>query len=373
MEAIGQLTGGIAHDFNNLLTVIIGSLDILQRRATDDRSSQLTNYAMEAASKGAQLTKQLLAFSRRKMQNPETVDPNRLIRDFDGLMRRALGEAIRIELDLEEPIGPVRVDRAQFEAAILNLGVNARDAMNGSGIIRIQTRRVMLDASFCASNPSAEPGEFVLIALSDTGTGMDADTVARAFEPFFTTKAAGKGSGLGLSQVYGFAKSAEGLVRIESALGIGTTVMLYLPRAAGDAPVAARPEPGEPAPEAAACKMVLIVEDDPAVREMAVEMIRDLGYRTDAAENAAAALVKLRSAQHIDILFSDIVMPGGMNGVDLADEAKRLRPDIKVLLTSGYAAIARSAQSAPDGLKIVNKPYRHEELAHELRAIMGAA
>jgi signal transduction histidine kinase/CheY-like chemotaxis protein len=369
MEAIGQITGGVAHDFNNLLTVIIGSLDMLKARESDPRSARLTDYAMQAAIKGEQLTKQLLAFSRRQMLNPEIRDPNRLIRDFDGLMRRALGETIRIVLDLAPDIGAIEVDPAQFESAILNLAVNARDAMDGAGIITIETRVVAQTDAAGGAGQSAGP--YVVIAVSDTGAGMDAETVSRVFEPFFTTKAPGKGSGLGLSQVYGFVNSSHGFVKIDSTPGNGTTVRLYLPRVGGYAAEIAEPPAGEAPRQSTMGEMVLVVEDDPGVLEMAVESLVELGYGVETAISGPDALERIRAGGRIDLLFSDIVMPDGMNGVELTLKAREIRPGLKILLTSGYAAGALAdAETLPSDVEIIGKPYRLEDLAQKLRKVI---
>jgi len=371
MEAIGQITGGLAHDFNNLLTVIIGSLDMLaQQKDSTPRVQRLTDFAMQAAVKGEKLTKQLLAFSRQQMLNPEIKDPNSLIRDFEGLLRRALGETIEITLKLEAGLGPIRVDPAQFESAILNLAVNARDAMDGKGAIVIETRHVTR-SEIAALIPEAKAGSYVLVSLSDTGVGMDAETVSRAFEPFFTTKPTGKGTGLGLSQVYGFATSSQGFVRIDSAPGDGTTVKLYLPRVDGDVAAAVAPDPDESAPLVAGGEVVLIVEDDPGVREMAIESLIELGYGILTAASGPEALEVIRGGARIDILFSDIVMPGGMNGVELSVEAHRIRPDIRILLTSGYAAGALTGDDVPEGLNVIAKPYRLEDLSQKLQQVLS--
>jgi signal transduction histidine kinase len=362
MEAIGQLTGGVAHDFNNLLTVIIGSLDMLRQEQGGPRALRLTDYAMEAAVKGEKLTKQLLAFSRQQMVNPEVRDPNRLIREFDGLVRRAIGAAIQIELDLEDGIGRVRVDPAQFESAILNLAVNARDAMGGTGRITIRTR---------AARDTERPGDYVMVAVSDTGIGMDAETVSRAFEPFFTTKPTGQGSGLGLSQVYGFANSSEGSVKIESAPGEGTTVRLYLPKT-DDEPAIPHAEPAAETPQGTGSETVLVVEDDPGVLDIVVETLTEWGYGILTAGNSHGALDLIRSGTRIDLLFSDIVMPESLNGIELAIEARRIRPGLPILLTSGYADRALSDQTPlPADIEIIAKPYRLDELARKLREVMG--
>jgi signal transduction histidine kinase len=363
MEAIGQLTGGVAHDFNNLLTVIIGSLDMLHKeQGGGARALRLTDYAMQAAVKGEKLTKQLLAFSRRQMVNPEVRDPNRLIREFDGLVRRAIGAAIQIELDLVDGIGHVRVDPAQFESAILNLAVNARDAMGGTGRITIQTRAV---------SDAERPGDYVMVAVSDTGCGMDAETVSRVFEPFFTTKPAGQGSGLGLSQVYGFANSSGGSVKIESAPGNGTTVRLYLPRT-DEEPAIPHAEPAAATPQGTGGETVLVVEDDPGVLDIVVETLTDLGYGVLTAGNSHEALELITGGTRIDLMFSDIVMPDSLNGIELAIEARRIRPGLPILLTSGFADRALTARAPlPANVEIIAKPYRLDELARKLREVLA--
>jgi signal transduction histidine kinase/CheY-like chemotaxis protein len=373
MEAIGQITGGVAHDFNNLLTVIIGSLDMLKKLPTENpRSAKLTNYAMQAALKGEQLTKQLLAFSRQQMLNPEIKDPNLLIREFKSLMRRAVGEGIRIELDLAPDIGWVRVDPGQFEAAILNIAVNARDAMAGVGVITIRTRLVP-DLRAAEKISDASPVPYVMIAISDTGTGMEPATISRVFEPFFTTKAPGKGSGLGLSQVYGFVTSSNGFVRIESVIGEGTTMRLYLPQQIGYAPLQSHVDNVVSAPRANDGEVILVVEDEPSVLAMAVESLTELGYLTKTATTGREALERLRVGGRVDLLFSDIVMPDGMNGVELAVEARRGWPGLNILLTSGYAAGAlANPATLPLGVQIIAKPYRLEDLAQRLRSVIDA-
>jgi signal transduction histidine kinase len=372
MDAIGQLTGGVAHDFNNLLTVIIGSLDMLRHHvAGDERATRLAAYAIDAAAKGEQLTKQLLAFSRRRMINPDIRDPNRLIRDFEPLIRRTLGEANKIALDLEPAVGLVRVDPAQLESAILNLAVNARDAMVNTGTITIATRQVAVGAREVGENPEAKPGAYIVASVSDTGVGMDADTMARVFEPFFTTKPVGKGSGLGLSQVYGFAKSSEGFVTIDSKPNEGTMIRLFLPRVEGVETVSdAGPAASEPDYRAAG-ELILVVEDDLNVLEIVVETLEEFGYATVTAGNAAEALEHLKEDSRIALMFSDIVMPGGMNGAQLAAAARKMRPKLKILLTTGYAAGALGVgHPGPDDIGILNKPYMPEDLAQRVTQLL---
>jgi signal transduction histidine kinase/response regulator RpfG family c-di-GMP phosphodiesterase len=379
MEAIGQLTGGVAHDFNNLLTVIVGGLDMMVRRPDDPaRVKRLAEAAMNAARRGEQLTQQLLAFSRRQMLRPQTLDPNRLLLDFRTLAERAAGSALEIAFDLDSAVGPVRVDPAQFEAAVLNLIVNARDAVDGgpdSARIEVVSRNVSLDAAQVADQGVA-PGPYVQVSVVDRGSGMDEATLQHVFEPFFTTKDVGKGSGLGLAQVYGFARSAGGFVSIESEPGRGTAVSLFLPRsneAAGE-DLSAAPIAGVALRPAGAGETVLLVEDDEQVLGMAIESLEELRYNVVVARNAAEALLYLRGSGRIDVMFSDVVMPGGMNGAQLAAEARRARPDLKVLLTSGYIADLDEGQTLAQGsLPVLGKPYRREDLARTLRQVLGEA
>ena len=376
MEAIGQLTGGVAHDFNNLLTVIVGGLDMMIRKPENtERVVRLAEAAMGAARRGEQLTQQLLAFSRRQMLRPQTLNPNRLLLDFRPLAERAAGGAIEMVVDLDPAIDPIRIDPAQFEAAVLNLVVNARDAMEGSGVARIElrSRNVRLDTAAVADK-GVPPGDYVEISVTDIGSGIPADLLARIFEPFFTTKEVGKGTGLGLSQVYGFTRSAGGYVDIQSELGKGTVFRIRIPRSAD----AAGEEVGTgsasvlPLRRAIEGDTVLLVEDDEGVLGMAVESLEELRYRVIVARNAAEALEHLRDVERIDILFSDVVMPGGMNGSQLAVEAQRLRPGLKVLLTSGYVANLDEGQVIGKGeLPVLNKPYRRDELARSLRLVLS--
>ncbi|MFH6781344.1 MULTISPECIES: ATP-binding protein [Methylobacterium] len=377
MEAIGQLTGGVAHDFNNLLTVIVGGLDMMLRRPEQvERVKRLAEAAMGAARRGEQLTQQLLAFSRRQMLRPQTLNPNRLLLDFRPLAERAAGGAVELAFDLDPAIDPIRIDPAQFEAAVLNLVVNARDAMegrDGHARIAVTTRNVHLGTAAVADK-GVPPGPYVMVSVTDTGSGIPSDKLPRVFEPFFTTKEVGKGTGLGLSQVYGFTRSANGFARIDSEVGRGTTVSLCVPRSAD--PAGEEPGTGPvgaiPLRRAGAGETVLLVEDDEPVLAMAVESLEELRYRVVVAHNAAEALEHLRGVERIDILFSDVVMPGGMNGSQLAVEAQRLRPGIKVLLTSGYVANLDEGQVIGRGeLPVLNKPYRRDELARSLRLVLG--
>ena len=375
MEAIGQLTGGVAHDFNNLLTVVIGNLDLVQAKLTDpDHIRRLTSAAIQAAERGARLVKQLLMFARRQPMRPENVNPNALLLEFEILMTRAVGANVRLVTQLNPAIGAVCIDRTQFEGAVLNLVVNAREAISGSGRIRVETCNVELAREDLPDDPDAAPGPYILVEVSDTGRGIPATELPRVFDPFFTTKGVGEGSGLGLSQVYGFAKESGGFVAIRSEVGAGTTVSLYLPRAAG----AEAPAPSEtaiaPATQSqSGAATVLVVEDEKIVLDMAVESLEGLGYQVLSAENGAQALEILNSNKPIDVLFSDVVMPGDLNGAQLAAAAASVRPELKVLLTSGYIAAALTEKHGLEqGTPFLQKPYRAQELAERLRAIAPA-
>jgi signal transduction histidine kinase/CheY-like chemotaxis protein len=377
MEAVGRLTGGIAHDFNNLLTVVNSGFELIRRRPEDrERVIKMADAGLEAASRGARLTRQLLTFASRQNLRPETLNLNASLLEFEPLARRAVGETVAMSLDLHPALHPTRIDASEFEAATLNLVVNARDALplHGGRII-VATRNELRGPPADSVSADAVPsdilpaGSYVVITVADNGIGMDEATVSQAFEPFFTTKEFGKGSGMGLSQVYGFARTAGGTVDIRSKPGLGTTVEVWLPRTAGvekirphvDGPAGSlrRADPGE---------TVLAVEDEPAVLAATLENLTDLGYHVISARDAAEALERLRGQERVDILFSDVVMPGGMNGLQLAVEARRLRPSLRVLLTSGYTAEALSGEhSVPVGVPILTKPYRREELAERLK------
>ena len=374
LEAIGQLTGGVAHDFNNLLTIVIGNLElILGARGDCDKIERLAQNAIKAAQRGEHLVQQLLTYARRQISHSQTVNINQLIVNVESLMHRLIGEQIEVVTKLVPLLAPVEIDPAQFEAAILNLAINSRDAMTGGGRITIETRNVIFDKQRATGvNPDLAPGPYVMIAVSDTGTGMMPAVLARAFDPFFTTKEIGKGSGLGLSQVYGFVKTAGGHVEINSELGLGTTVRLYLPQSSEPAIL---PKTGAKAVLSKAAGgrgTILIVEDDADVLAVTTESLRDLGYRVVTAVDAAGALEILRSRQPVDLLFSDVIIPGGTDGVQLAAEARRVRPELKVLLTSGYTAAALSQEHGlPDTLEVVGKPYLREELARKVRLAIG--
>jgi signal transduction histidine kinase/DNA-binding response OmpR family regulator len=359
MEAVGQLTGGVAHDFNNLLTVVLGNADILLRRAADDpRVVKHLGAIRAAAERGQTLTRQLLAFSRRQQLNPQVVDLNALIRGFVPLLRQAVGEAVTIDLALSDEPLHASVDPTHLETALLNLAVNARDAMQNRGSLTLTTRSVEADAD-------GEPT--LLIRVSDTGSGMSADVAGRIFEPFYTTKEVGHGSGLGLSQVYGFVTQSGGQVTVNSAPGEGAAFDLLLP--ATDELPDASAAPIIRGDAETGSERVLIVEDDPAVLSLCLEMLSGLGYRCEVAADGDGALHRLSGDQRYDLLFSDVIMPGGMNGVQLARRAQALRPDLHVLLTSGY--MGEAAQQRPHEFPLINKPYERAELARRIRAVLS--
>jgi PAS domain S-box-containing protein len=373
LEAVGQLTGGIAHDFNNLLSVVIGNLDLLEDRLrADPEATPLAAKALQAALRGAELTRRLLAFARRQPLDAKVVGLNERVAATLDLLRRTLGEQIEITMTFAPDLWPTLVDPAQFESALVNLAINARDAMRGNedgGRLIIETSNQRLDEDYARANVDVVPGDYAMIAVSDTGAGMAPDILARVFEPFFTTKAPGEGTGLGLSMVYGFIRQSQGHIKIYSEPGVGTTVRLYLPRARD----AAEPIVASDATPAAVGggERILVVEDNPDVRRVVVAQLEGLGYRTIEADNADGALAILRQGEAVDLLFTDIVMPGRLNGTELARAARALRPGLKVLLTSGFAkaAVEPGAQS-PDVRTLLSKPYRKTELAARLRGVL---
>jgi signal transduction histidine kinase len=373
MEAIGQLTGGIAHDFNNLLTVVGGSLDLLRRDSGDPaRVVRLADSALMAVERCETLIKQLLMFARRQILRPETVNLNTLISEFEATIGRVTTETVDLKTRLSPVLYPTRVDPTQFGSAILNLIMNAREAINGPGHIVIETENIEIAATVDRTDEELAPGSYAMVAVSDTGRGIPKELLGRVFDPFVTTKEVGKGSGLGLSQVYGFAKESGGQVKITSEPGVGTTVRLFLPRSTDRRVEDERRVDGVPLGPSRDGETVLVVEDDRPVLDMAVQGLRGLGYRVLIAENAVIALSILKGDDSINILFSDVVMPGGMNGVQLAVEARRLRPELKVLLTSGYTASTLASQHGLNhDLPILEKPYKPQELANRFRSILS--
>ncbi|MFQ5971092.1 MAG: PAS domain S-box protein, partial [Alphaproteobacteria bacterium] len=335
MEAVGQLTGGVAHDFNNLLTVIMGNLEMLEARLEGDRNREILGQAQEAAGLGAQLTARLLAFARRQALEPRLIDLNQLVLGTSDLLQRTLGETIQVNSILAKDLWQTVADPGQVENVLLNLAINARDAMADGGALTIETANAHLDEAYAVSTTGVLPGDYVMLAVTDTGHGMTRAIQERAFEPFFTTKEAGTGTGLGLSMVYGFVRQSGGHVSLESEPGQGSTLRIYLPRTDGDLAVA---EPGRVAEKTGSRgETILVVEDDERLRRVTVQRLSDLGYEALNAESGQTALSMLKDGAAIDLLFTDLIMPGGMNGDELAREARRLRPDLKVLFTSGYA------------------------------------
>lgn len=358
MEAVGQLTGGVAHDFNNLLTVVLGNVDMLARKAEDEgRRARRVDAIRQAAERGRDLTRQLLAFSRRQHLRPITLDVNVLIREFIPLIRQAVGEAVTVELSLHQEALCTHVDPTQLETALLNLAVNARDAMPEGGAL-----------SICSATEADEDGDWVVVAVRDTGVGMAPEVRDRVFEPFFTTKEVGKGSGLGLSQVYGFVRQSDGEVHLDSAEGQGSTFRLRLPRSSE-----AAEEIHNEAPQGEIVggdERILLVEDDATVLALTFDLLTGLGYRVTTASNAAEALEILRSPEDFDLLFTDVVMPGGVSGVSLARAARELRPGLAVLLSSGFL---RDGGGQDMEFPLLDKPYETTAMAAKLRKLLDAA
>jgi PAS domain S-box-containing protein len=373
MEAIGQLTGGIAHDYNNLLTVILGNTEILAELLRDKPElHSLAQLALEAADRSATLTQRLLAFGRRQALESKATDVNELLTDMTDLMIVTLGEQVKLDLSLGKDIWTPKFDRNQFETAILNLAVNARDAMPNGGRLTIETSNVTLDDDYVAINPTAAVGEYVGVTVTDTGAGMNADTLARVFEPFFTTKEVGKGTGLGLSMIYGFVKQSGGHITIYSELGRGTVVRLYFPRTDAPSIVPSLRETAAAPQLPTGNESILLVEDDPLVRAHTEKQLIALGYRVQTADKGSRALELLDQGLVPDLLFTDVVMPDGMNGWQLAEEIRRRMPGMKVLFTSGYThgTIADQGGDAP-GTEFLGKPFRRAELAAKLRELLN--
>ena len=370
METIGKLTGGVAHDFNNLLQVIGGNLQLIARRAQDlPEIRKRVENAMGGVERGAKLASSLLSFARRQPLEPKAVKIGRLLNNMEDMMRRALGEEIDVEMVISGGLWTTEVDPAQLENAILNLAINARDAMDGAGRLTIEVVNAALDAAYCAAHAEIAPGQYVLLAVSDTGSGMPQQVIDQAFEPFFSTKPEGKGTGLGLSMVYGLVKQSGGHVKIYSEVGEGTTVKIYLPRSLqaedhADAPLAQ--------PAVGGHETVLVVEDDEQVRLTVVDMLTDLGYRVLRANDASAALTVIDSGIHIDLLFTDVVMPGPLRSPELAKKARERLPEVAVLFTSGYTenAIVHGGRLDP-GVELLGKPYTRDNLARKIRHVLA--
>ena len=373
MEAVGQLTGGIAHDFNNMLAIIIGNLQLIQRNLLQGRDIlRFVDNAMDGASRAAALTRQLLAFSRQQPLAPIAIDLNALVSNMAELLRRTLGEQVILECVLAGGLWRTCVDPGQLENALLNLAVNARDAMPEGGKLTIETQNTHLDDAYAFAHPDVNPGQYVLVAVSDTGTGMPAKVIARAFDPFFTTKSEGKGTGLGLSQVHGFIKQSKGHVKIYSEIGHGTSIKIYLPRHTGDAPRASGVEPAvdESVPTGRPEEIILLVEDDNAVRHTHVSILRELNYTVLHAGSGAEALSMLQSHPATSLLFTDVMMPE-MNGRVLADATRAAMPNLKVLYTTGYTpnAVVHNGIIDPD-VDLLPKPFSYDQLARKVRAVL---
>jgi two-component system, NtrC family, sensor kinase len=376
LDAIGHLTGGVAHDFNNLLTIIIGNLEAAQRQletwtdGTQVKLARRLESAMRGAQRASMLTKRLLAFSRQQPLNPSVIDVNRALNGLSDFLRRALGEDISLEIVGGGGVWPVEADAAELEAAILNLAVNARDAMPNGGKLTIEASNSYLDENYCRQNAEIRPGQYIQIAVTDTGSGMAKDVIDRAFEPFYTTKQSGQGTGLGLSQVYGFVKQSGGHVKIYSERGEGTTIKIYLPRFVG--PSAAAEEAAREPSRSRSGECVLVVEDDDDVRRYVVEALSALGYEVLEAANGTDALRLLEARKTVHLLLTDVVMPG-MNGRKLADEATQRAPRLKVLYMTGYSRNAIVHQGRLDaGVDLIQKPITSEHLAGAVRKVLDA-
>ncbi len=375
MEAVGQLTGGLAHDFNNLLAGISGSLELIQARLNQGRFEDLNRYiqaASQSTSRAAALTHRLLAFSRRQTLDPKTVDCNRLVSSMEDLIRRTIGPSTQLEVVLSGGLWTILCDPNQLESALLNLAINARDAMPDGGHLTIETSNAWLDDAYAATQQDLTPGQYIAISVTDTGSGMSAPVIARAFDPFFTTKPMGQGTGLGLSMVYGFIKQSDGHIRIYSELGQGTTMRLYLPRhwsglkteTPGELAIAMKPDQ--------AAGTVLVVDDEAVVRMLVTDVLEDMGYSVTEAEDGREGLQILRGPARIDLLVTDVGLPGGMNGRQLADAARAVRPDLRVLFITGYAENAAVGNGYLDpGMEVMTKPFAMDALATKIQSMIA--
>lgn len=372
MEALGQLTGGIAHDFNNMLGAIMAAMELAKRRLSsgDFNIDRFLEGAMEAATRAATLTKRLLAFARQQPLAPQPLDANKLIGNMSDLLRSFLSENIKIEIVAAAGLWTINADAQQLENSILNIAINGRDAMSEGGKLTIETANAYLDEAYCSQNPEIDPGQFVMIAVTDTGAGMTPDVTARAFDPFFTTKTAGSGTGLGLSQVYGFVKQSRGHVKLYSEAYAGTTVKMYFPRYANAADEMPKPSPSPTIQTGDRNEIILVVEDEPLMRRATAEALGELGYTVYDADNAANALAILDRVPGVKLLFTDVVMPD-VNGKKLAEEALRRRPQLKVLFTTGYTANAVVHGGVLDsGINFISKPFTLEQLGAKIRAVL---
>ncbi|MFY9623568.1 MAG: PAS domain S-box protein, partial [Rhodoplanes sp.] len=372
MQVVGQLTGGIAHDFNNLLAIVIGNVQLLRERLGNDdiKAREFLDDALWSARRASELTHRLLAFARKQPLKPSVIDLNDVVRGMSELLRRTLGARIHIEESLAADVWKAVADRGELERVIVNLAVNSRDAMPTGGTLCLETRNALLDEDYCEQYEEVRPGEYVLLAVTDTGVGMSPEIVQRVFEPFFTTKEMGEGSGLGLSMVYGFVKQSGGHISIYSRVGHGTSVKIYLPRVPSS-PDGWVDDPSDATAGDFGSHVVLVVEDEPKLRKAAVKMLERLGLRGVQAENGKDA-VKLFAAAHPDVLFTDIELPGGMSGTDLAEAVRELDPNIKVLFTTGYAREAVLHERwLEEKVPWLLKPYSHLDLARELRVLLA--
>lgn len=377
MEAVGQLTGGIAHDFNNLLQGIMGNLQLLKKRLAQGVSHDLEMYvtrALASTSRAAGLTHRLLAFSRRQPLDPQPVKTNPLVVSMRDLLRQTIGEEVDLVLELEPDLWTTVCDENQLESAILNLAINARDAMPDGGQLTIETRNVELNQVYASGLHGVTPGKYVCISVCDTGTGMSAQTLAHAFEPFFTTKAVGQGSGLGLSMIYGFTRQSEGHARIFSEYGQGTTVKMYLPARLDVQDPPAQPLPAPPAAASAKGEVILVVEDETVVRELVAEVLRDLGYQVLVAHDGLSGLDQLKVLhRHIDLLVTDVGLPG-LNGRQVAEMARAARPDLKILFMTGYAEkVSAAGPFASPGMDILTKPFQVDDMTRKVRAMLDSS
>ena len=373
MDAIGKLTGGIAHDFNNLLAIVLGNLDLIyERLPAKSDLTRLVRPAISAAERGAELTARLLAFSRKQPLQPKSVSLNHLLENMADLLRRSLGETIAVRVETDDAIWPCEIDPVQLESVVLNLAVNARDAMPQGGRLMIETSNQHLDRDYVAANPEVKPGDYILLSVPDNGAGMAPDVLERVFEPFFTTKRMGEGTGLGLSITYGFVKQSGGHVKIYSEPGEGTSVKIYLPRSGDKSQAETDPARRESVPKGAG-EQVLVVEDDPDVRDLAVRLLGELGYHTLEAGDGAAALSIFDDSERISLLVTDVVLPGGMGGDQLAKRIKALRPSVGVLYMSGYSENAVLNHGKLDAdVQLLQKPFRKNELARKVNEALHA-
>ena len=375
MEAIANLTGGLAHELNNVLLIMVGNLDLLKEDIVGHQGAEeKVETILESCLRGAQLTRQMLAFARRQPLQPKRVDVNALVDNTMHTLRRTLGETITCDLQLGSGLWPVFADATQLELAMVSIAINARDAMPTGGVLSLATSNLHADEEFAAHHVEFAPGDYVTISITDTGTGMPSEIVSRIFEPFFTTKAPGKGTGLGLSTVYGFIRQSNGHIAAYSEVGLGTTFKIYLPRdAKGEVQAKSSAARQAPMPRAKAGEVILAVDDDRSVRAVVVRHLVDLGYAVIEADDGKSALSQLEN-DRVDLLFTDVVMPGGMSGKELADKALAGKPDLKVLLTSGFPGTPTGSETGLDlSHRLLSKPYRKHDLAAAVRDALDAA